>query len=280
MGRSRNIFSLTLLHILVAALALLVIAPLLWLICAAFKTSGDLFAYSFLPWPHLQQLTWDNFHMLFAQQPFVRWIANSVFLSCAQTVLVVTFSSMGGFALAKYRFFGKRITMVLMGLTMLLPSQVLLPSMYELIYHLGWMNNYAAILVPGCISVFGIFLFSQAMRVVPDELLWAARVDGCSEFRLWWEISLPIVRPMTGAFTLMSFIGCWNSFLWPQIVLQDSRKFTLPIGLASLLGLPEYQAHYGVLMAGTLLAICPVVILFFVLQKDFIAGLSSGAVKQ
>jgi ABC-type glycerol-3-phosphate transport system permease component len=277
-GRT-NIFAITGLHVVVALLALGVITPLLWLVCAAFKNGFDLFSYAFLPWGHLDHLTLDNFRMLAREQPFFRWMANSVFLTCLQTVLVVTFSSMGGFALAKYRFFGRRLAMVLMGLTMLLPSQVLLPSMYELVYHLGWMNSYAAIVVPGCMSVFGIFLFHQAMGGVPDELLWAARVDGCSEIRLWWEISLPIVRPMTGAFTLMSFLGAWNSFLWPQIVLQDARKFTLPIGLASLLGLPEYQAHYGILMAGTMLAIVPVVVVFFVLQKDFIAGLSSGAIK-
>jgi ABC-type glycerol-3-phosphate transport system permease component len=278
--RSHSIFTTLCLHSAVAALALLIISPLLWLLCAAFKSGPDLFAYSFLPWNHLNHLTLDNFRQLANQQPFFRWLANSLFLSCAQTVLVVTFSSMGGFALAKYQFFGKRLAMVLMALTMLLPSQVLLPSMYELIYHLGWLDNYAAIIIPGCMSVFGIFLFHQAMHGVPDELLSAARVDGCSEFRLWWDISLPIVRPMTGAFTLMSFLASWNSFLWPQIVLQDARKYTLPIGLSSLLGLPEYQAHYGILMAGTLLSILPVVVLFFVLQKDFIAGLTSGALKQ
>jgi ABC-type glycerol-3-phosphate transport system permease component len=278
--KRHNIFAIVSLHASVILLALLVITPLLWLICAAFKSGPDLFTYSFLPWHHLSGLTLENFRMLVAQQPFFRWMANSLFLSCLQTVLVVTFSSMGGFALAKYKFLGKRPAIVLMGLTMLLPSQVLLPSMYELVYHLGWMNSYAAIVIPGCMSVFGIFLFSQAMHGVPDELLSAARVDGCSEFRLWWEISMPIVRPMTGAFTLMSFLGSWNSFLWPQVVLQDSQKFTLPIGLSSLLGLPEYQAHYGILMAGTLLAILPVAVLFFVLQKDFITGLTSGALKQ
>ena len=133
--------------------------------------------------------------------------------------------------------------------------------------------------MPGAVSVFGIFLFMQSMRLVPDELLHAARVDGCSELRLWWEIALPIVRPMIGAYTLLSFIANWNSFLWPQIILQSERKYTLPIGLANMMGLPEFQAPYGVLMAGTLLSILPVAVLFFVLQKDFIAGLTSGAVK-
>src|SRR5690606_34751710 len=129
------------------------------------------------------------------------------------------------------------------------------------------------------VSVFGMFLFMQAMRGVPDELLQAGRIDGCSELRLWWEVALPIVRPMTGAFTLLTFLGTWNAFLWPQVVLQSENKYTLPIGLANMLALPEYRTEYGILMAGTLLAVIPVVILFLALQRDFVSGLSAGAVK-
>jgi lactose/L-arabinose transport system permease protein len=129
------------------------------------------------------------------------------------------------------------------------------------------------------VSVFGIFLFMQSMKQVPDELLAAGRVDGCSELRLWWDVALPIVRPMIGAFTLLNFIANWNSFLWPQIILQDSSKYLLPIGLANMMSQGESQRSDGVLMAGTLLSILPVVVLFFVLQRDFIAGLASGAVK-
>jgi ABC-type glycerol-3-phosphate transport system permease component len=163
---------------------------------------------------------------------------------------------------------------------MLLPYQVLLPSSYELMHHLNWLDSYWAILVPGAISVFGLFLFSRAMQSVPDELLHAGRIDGCSEIRLWWEIAVPLVKPMIAAFTLFSFTASWNAFLWPQIVLQDEGKYTLPIGLANMSALPGTQADYGVLMAGTLLSILPVAILFFALQNDFIAGLTSGAIKE
>src|SRR5213082_1115776 len=114
-------------------------------------------------------------------------------------------------------------------------------------YKIGWLNSYAAILVPGAVSVFGIFLFMQAMKTVPDELLQAGRVDGCSELRLWWEVALPVVRPMIGAYTLLSFMANWNSFLWPAIVLQDPRRHTLTIGLANMMGLPEAATPYGVL---------------------------------
>ncbi|HUB26168.1 MAG TPA: carbohydrate ABC transporter permease, partial [Tepidisphaeraceae bacterium] len=136
-----------------------------------------------------------------------------------------------------------------------------------------------AILVPSAVSVFGTFLFRQAMLTVPDELLQSGRLDGCGELRLWWELALPIVRPTVGAYTLMSFLASWSAFLWPQIVLQDEGKYTLPIGLNNMIGLPGYQTQYGLLMAGTLLSILPVIVLFFAVQKDFISGLTTGAVK-
>ena len=214
-----------------------------------------------------------------AAMPFARWMMNSIFVTSAHTAIVVTLSSLGGFALAKYRFAGKKPLMLMMVATMMIPSQVLLTSSWELMYHFGWLSSYAAIIVPGAVSVFGIFLFRQAMAAVPDELLQAGRMDGCSELRLWWEVALPIVRPMIGAFTLLSFMGTWNSFLWPQIVLQNPSSYTLPIGLSNMVGLQGYETSQGMLMAGTLLSILPVAILFFILQRDFIAGLASGAVK-
>lgn len=264
---------------ILALLAGLSVLPFIWLICATFKTPGDFFAHVLLPWKHLDRLTLDNYRILFDDQPFGLWLANSLLLSSAHTVIVVMLSSLGGFALAKYRFRGKRPLMLVMLATMLLPGQVLLSGSYELMYKLGWLNSYAAILVPGAVSVFGMFLFRQAMGAVPDELLAAGRVDGCSELRLWWDVALPIVRPMVGAFTLLTFMGSWNSFLWPQIVLLDPMKYTLPIGLSNMIGLPSTQTPYGTLMAGTLLSILPVALLFFILQRDFIAGLASGAVK-
>jgi ABC-type glycerol-3-phosphate transport system permease component len=267
-----------LLHLVVIAAAIICFLPFIWLLCAAFKRGDDLFSIPFLP-RDLHRLTLGNFTELFNHESFGWWLINSIFLSSATTVLVVVLSSLGGFALAKYEFRGRGVLMLIMLFTMMIPSQVLLPGTYELIWKIGWVNSYAALLLPGAVSVFGVFLFRQAMAAVPDELLQAARVDGCSEFRLWWDIALPVVRPMIGAFTLLSFIGNWNSFLWPQIVLQDDAKYTLPIGLANLISQPGSTAGYGPLMAGTLLSLIPVTVLFFALQRDFIAGLTSGALK-
>jgi len=269
-----------LLHAVLAALAWLVLIPFLWMACAAFKRQQDIFTTPFLPWGRLHDLTVENFRILFANEPYGRWLVNSLFVSSVQTALVVTLSSLGGFALAKYRFVGRRALMLAMFATLLLPAQVLYPSGgIDLVRRFGWVNSYAAVIVPGSVSVFGMFLFMQAMKGVPDELLQAGRVDGCSELRLWWEVALPVVRPMVGAYTLLSFLASWNAFLWPQIVLQDEARYTLPLGLSGMIGLAEYETRYGVLMAGTLLAVLPVLVLFFVLQRDFITGLTGGALK-
>lgn len=261
-----GLFGVLGLNLMVWALAGGALLPLGWMVGMAFEgLSGG--------W------TLENFWILLSREPVGRWLVNSLFVSCTYTTLVVLLSALGGYALAKYRFTGKRLAQgVLIGV-LLLPPQVLLPGSYELMDRLGWIDSYAALIVPGAVSVFGMLLFRQAMMAVPDDLLSAGRVDGCGEFRLWWGMALPMVRPMVGAFTLMSFISSWNAFLWPQIILQDEGKFTLPIGLANLSGLPGYQANQGLLMAATLVGVLPAVALFLILQKDFVAGLSSGGLK-
>jgi ABC-type glycerol-3-phosphate transport system permease component len=266
------------LHLLLFILAAAAILPFLWLLCAAFKSPDDLFNSTLLPWGHLDRLTLNNFRDLSAQ-PFARWLVNSIFLASVHTVLVVTLSSLGGFALAKYQFRCKGLITFIMLATILMPSQVYLPGSYELMYRFHWLDSYLAIIVPGAVSVFGIFLFRQAMRGIPDEILQCARLDGSSEVRLWWEIALPIVRPMIAAYTLLSFLAEWNSFLWPQVILRSESKYTLPIGLNAMTGLPQYQHNSGIVMAATLISIFPVAAFFFALQRDFISGLSSGAVK-
>jgi ABC-type glycerol-3-phosphate transport system permease component len=224
-------------------------------------------------------LTLDNYAHVLSQQPILDWLANSLLLASLHTILVVTLSSLGGFALAKYRFAGRRPLMLIMVLTMLVPAQVLLPSSYELMVAFGWIDSYRALIVPSAVSVLGLLLFRQAMLSVPDELLQAARVDGCSELRLWWDVAMPIVRPMTAAFTLLSFLGAWNSFLWPQIILQSEHRFTLPIGLAGMVQTAQAQGDPGAIMAATVLSVLPVVVLFLALQRDFISGLTSGAIR-
>lgn len=274
-------------YILLAIAAWIILSPFVWLICAAFKDETALMRYMFLPplseWS-AETINLDNFRELLSGDPSVQgkiyfheYAVNSLFVACTMTMVQLFFASLGGFALAKYQFRGKKWLMLYMLGTMMLPPMLLLAPVYEMVYQLGWMDTYWALIVPASASVFGLFLFRQAMLGVPDSLLEAARIDGMSEFGIYWHIAMPLVRPMTGAYCLVSFLGAWNAFIGPQIYLHTKAKLTLPVILTHYIGV--YQQQYGVFLAGTLLAIIPPAILFFALQKEFVSGLTKGAVK-
>jgi multiple sugar transport system permease protein len=262
--------------------------PFAWLVCAAFKDPAVLNDYTFLPPPSQmspQTVNLENFRSLLTdtetvQGPvsFWRYVENSIFLAAGGTFISMVFSSLGGYALAKFKFRGHKPILTFMLASLAIPSVVLLAPNFEVIWRLGWMDSYKSLLVPGAVSVFGIFLFRQAMLRVPDDLIEAGRIDGCSEFRIYLTLVMPLVRPMTGAYCLISFLGSWNSFITPNIFLQTQRKLTLPVVLNQYITV--FRQQYGVFLAGTLLAIIPPAILFLLLQREFIKGLTSGAVKQ
>lgn len=220
---------------------------------------------------------WSHFQRLFHELPVAGWLFNSLFIAGAQTLGMLIVASLGGYALAKHQFAGKRFLSILLLLTLLLPGQVLLPGLYRVVYGLGLINTYTAVILPMSVGVFGLYLFRQAMLSIPDELLDAARIDGCHELRIWWTIALPMVKPMIGAFTLLSFIGSWNIFIWPGVVLLDPANYTLPLGLGNLVEREYFDLNPGVIMAAVCISLLPVVVLFIFLQRDFVAGLWRGA---
>jgi ABC-type glycerol-3-phosphate transport system permease component len=266
----------------------IILMPFVWLVCAAFKDDSVLNEYTFLPPLHKissATINLGSFRTLFLPQQtvqgpvsFWRYILNSIFLATTGTSISLIFSSMGGYALAKYRFPGKGLLISYMLASMTIPGVVLLAPNFEVMWRLGWIDSYKALLIPGAVGAFGIFLFRQAMLRIPDDLIEAGRIDGCSELRIYLQLIMPLVRPMSAAFCLMSFLSSWNSFLAPNVYLQTQSKLTLPVVLSQYIG--QYSQQYGVFLAGTLLAIIPPAILFFALQKEFISGLTSGAVKQ
>lgn len=271
--------------ILVSAL---ILSPFVWLVCATFKDPSVLNEYVFLPpiaeWSR-DTINLANLRMLMQPQEsvygsysFILYICNSLFLATAQTLLQVTFCSMAGFAFAVYQFRGRQVLFMLVLGSMMIPPILLLAPVYKMVVSFGWMDTYFAILVPGAVGAYGIFLYRQAMMRVPKDLFEAARLDGASELRIWYEIALPLVRPITGAFSLVVFLGAWNSFIGPNIFLQTTHKMPLPVILQQFVG--QYQNQYGVFLAGTFLAILPPALLFFYLQREFILGLTSGGVKE
>ena len=275
-------------YVVLTLAACLMLAPFAWLVCAAFKDKDVLMRYMFLPplsdWS-AATINLDNFRALFAGEDtidgriyFWEYLVNSLFLASLTTVVQAFFCSLGGYALAKYRFRGKTMIQAFMLSSLMIPGILFLAPLFNLVYRLGMMNTYLALVLPGASGVFGMFLFRQAMLQVPDSMIEAARIDGAGEFTIYLKIAVPLARPMTSAFCLVTFLGSWNAFLAPQIYLQSPAKLTLPVVLNQYVSV--YQQQYGVFLAGTLLAIIPPAILFFALQKEFISGLASGAVRE
>ena len=232
--------------------------------------------------PGYLSIVWDkftsNYRNLWKTVPYNRYFINSVFIATASTLLTLFFCSLGGYAFAKYQFRGQKILFGILLASMMVPFQVLLVPLFGLMYDIGWLNSYKAIIIPFSVGAFGVFLMRQFIVTIPSELLDAARIDGCSEFAIYYRIVLPIIKPALGALTIYSFLGSWNGYLWPLIILRDEAKYTLPIGLANLVGI--YRQDYGMLMAGTLLSLMPIVILFLAMQREFVQGITLGSVKE
>ncbi len=232
--------------------------------------------------PSYLSIVWDkltsNYRNLWKTVPYNRYFINSVFIATASTLLTLFFCSLGGYAFAKYQFRGQKILFGILLASMMVPFQVLLVPLFGLMYDIGWLNSYKAIVIPFSVGAFGVFLMRQFIVTIPSELLDAARIDGCSEFGIYYRIVLPIIKPALGALTIYSFLGSWNGYLWPLIILRDEAKYTLPIGLANLVGI--YRQDYGMLMAGTLLSLMPIVILFLAMQREFVQGITLGSVKE
>ena len=246
------------------------------------ENGSQLFLQLTIHQPAYRSIVWDkftsNYRNLWKTVPYNRYFVNSVFIATASTLLTLFFCSLGGYAFAKYQFRGQKILFGILLASMMVPFQVLLVPLFGLMYDIGWLNSYKAIIIPFSVGAFGVFLMRQFIVTIPSELLDAARIDGCSEFGIYYRIVLPIIKPALGALTIYSFLGSWNGYLWPLIILRDEVKYTLPIGLANLVG--TYRQDYGMLMAGTLLSLMPIVILFLAMQREFVQGITLGSVKE
>jgi ABC-type glycerol-3-phosphate transport system permease component len=267
-----------LLYVILIAWAVFSLLPFLWAFTSSFKHLTEIFRYppKFLP----TSFDLSNYVNLFSKQFFPRWYVNSVGLAGASTVLVLFFCSMAGFAFAKYNFRFKNLLFTVVVGSMIIPFQLILTPLYAEMNKLRWLNTYWALIVPWVAPAFGIFLMRQYMVTIPTELLDAARMDGCSEFRIYGQVVMPLARPALGTLAIYQFMNSWNSFLWPLIVLHDQKLFTLPLGLATLLGLVQSETiDYGMIMAGAFLTALPIVLLFLFMQRQFISGLTLGSVK-
>ena len=274
-GVGRRLPGMIVVNFFLLLLVLATAIPYLYMAFSAFKENSEIFGepLTFLP----RDPTLENMQALLSQFPYARWYLNTAIVAGLSTLLAVLLASLAGFAFAKYDFRFKNVIFTLMLVTILIPFQVLLVPQFRIMQWLNWFNTYQALIVPGAVSAFGIFLMRQYTLGVPNELLDAGRIDGTSEFGLWWRIVLPLVRPGLAVLAILSFTASWNDFFWPLIVTTDPSMFVINLGIASLVGPYDYQ--YGMLLSGALLASLPVIIIFLFFQRQFLEGLTAGAVK-
>lgn len=264
-----------LLHGCLACFAAATLLPLFWMVAASLMPSGEASRLPVRWWP--SRVTWDHYVQLFATLQLGRNFFNSLFVSAAATVISTTLNAMAGYALAKLPFAGRdRIFRGLLAL-LVIPGQVGMLPLFLLLKELQWINTYWGVLVPSLASVFGIFLVRQYVLGIPDALLDAARADGAGEFRVFWSVGLPLCRPILTTLAVFTFLGTWNDFLWPLIVLTDDSMHTLPVALASLAG--EHVQDTELMMAGAVLTMLPAILLFLALQRAYLSGLLGGALK-
>lgn len=262
--------------ILMAVGAVVVVFPYYWLVVMATNTTSDIFTsppkFTFGP------LLFDNIAQVLSRIDFFGSLLNTFIVAVATTVLVLFFDSLAAFAFAKYRFPGRNALFGVLLATFVVPTQLAAIPQFSIMAGIGWVGDLKALIVPAAANAFGIFWMRQyCASAMPDELLEAARMDGCGFFRTYWSIALPILRPALAFLGIFTFMSAWNDYFWPLIVMVDSRNVTLQVALSQLNGL--YGTDYSLVMAGTLLAILPLLVVFLIGARHFIKNIAAGAVK-
>ncbi|MFM1989940.1 MAG: hypothetical protein RJA99_2897 [Pseudomonadota bacterium] len=277
MDRRRPLAFAILRHVLLGSGALLMVAPFVLMVSLSLKSPGEIFDPEFRLWPR-QWNAWENYAIAFTKQPLLRFLANGVLVTACIFAAQAAFALPCAYALAKLRWRGRETAFVFVLLGLLVPPQVPAIPLYIGLWKLGLLDTYAALILPSTISVFGIFLMRQFYRTVPDDLLWAARLDGLGEMAIVWRVMLPTAMPAVVAFGLLSLVWNWNDFFWPLLVVQSDSLATPPLGVVFFSN-AEAGTNYGPLMAAATVITAPLVIAFLVAQRWFIDGVTMTAVK-
>lgn len=257
-------------------ISLLIVLPLVWILLTSFKTDFNAINSPLNPIP--QPFTTNAYETLASgQQPIFRWFLNSMAAALLQTALILVTASAGAYALARLEFRGKRIVFGAIIATLLVPPVIFLIPNYLIVQNLGWLDSIWAITIPGAAGAFGIFFLRQFFVGLPLEIEEAARVDGAGDFRIFWQIILPLSRPALATLAVLSFLNNWNDFLWPVYVLLSPENQTLQPGLAVLQG--AYSTHFSIVMAGAIIASIPVLILFTFAQRQIVESVASTGIK-
>ena len=262
-------------YIVAVLLAVIALVPFVWMISTSLKSRGALMSIP-IEWIPAEP-TLDAYGEVFSRFPFLKTIGNSLFITCSFTLLTIISASMAAFAFAKIRFRGSRLVLGLYLATMMIPTQVTMIPLFVVMNKLGLIDSYASVILPGIFKPFAVFMLVQQMRAIPEDFLDAARIDGAGIFRVYRSIALPMCAPTIATLAVTTFMESWNDYLWPLLMLTDRNKMTLPIALSTLNG--QYNTEYNVLMAGSLISMIPIVIIYLCAQKQFKNGLMAGGIK-
>ena len=255
--------------------ALLALLPMFWMVSASLMPAGQ--ASAFPPRLFPSTVTFDHYVALFTRLNLGRYLFNSALIAIVVTSASLAINAMAGYAFAKLRFRGRDRLFKALSAGLVLPVQVSMLPLFLLLKNMGLINTYMGVIIPGLASIFGIFLVRQYALAIPDEMLDAARVDGASEFRIFWSIVVPGILPILATLAIWTFLATWNDFMWPLIVLSDESHYTLPVALANLSG--EHVQDTELMMAGSVITIVPVMLVFLFLQRYYIQGVMAGSVK-
>lgn len=257
------------------ALALLSLIPFLWMISTSFKSRGALMSIP-IEWIP-KEPTLKAYIKVFSKSPFAKTIGNSLFISISYTAITLLSSSMAAFAFSKLRFPGSQLILGGYLATMMIPTQVTMIPLFVIMNKLGLTGTYSSVIMPSIFRPFAIFLLVQQMRTIPNDYLDAAKIDGAGVFRIFLQVALPLCIPSLATLSITTFMESWNDYLWPLLMLTDKNKMTLPIALSTLNG--QYATEYNVLMAGSLISMIPIIIIYIVAQKQFKDGMMAGGIK-
>src|SRR5688572_22063953 len=264
------------LYVLLGIGLLLLVGPFIWMVLGSFKTTGELRQVPPTWFPDAPTLT--NYEDLFSRLNFLGYFFNSTVVALAVTLGNIVFCSMLGYALAKLTFPGKQLLFVVVLGTLMVPSVVTFMPLFVLTANLGLVNTHAGLILPFLVGAFGVFLMRQFIAGLPDELLDAARVDGAGEHYIFWRIILPLCGPALATLGILTFLGSWNSFLWPLVVATSDTMYTLPVAIA-LFATGQQETNIALLMAGSVVVIVPVLIVFIALQRYFTQGIAMTGIK-
>ena len=253
--------------------SIVMITPIVFMVSTSFKTGQEVYTLSLLP----EKITFENYIFILNESKFIYWTLNSLWVATFSTLSVLFFDSLVGYTLAKFEFRGREVIFIAILSTLMIPTEMLIIPWYMMSREFGWIDTYWGIAFPGLMTGFGTFLMRQFFMSLPDELIEAARIDGWSEFAIWWKIAMPLVIPALSALAIFHFLGNWTAFLWPLIITNDPEMYTIPVGLASFNG--EYEMNWEIVMTASCLATIPTLFVFIILQKYIIKGIMLAGLK-